>query len=696
MSDPRVRGLQYSMEKVSFRISPLPPGMNRDTLMKIGFSGDRESAMMGTTGRAGYQELWQKQLGMIRMMQATSERKALAALTVSGHVVLLDHAGQEVWRTFVGAAMRTISLADTLDVLAVDDSGNSLLIDARGQIQWKKRPTAAVYGLISADGQYIVLVTREPTVVLADRHGRVRWTYRNLLKVPAALDISASGQTVAFACRNELGEGLQAVAMDGRPYDAFMGLDPIQDIAVSADGQVTVALDRGQCIFCINCVRSIGIWKGKLNADFSGVSYADQTKQTLLYSRDGLLTILNVEGQPSWEHRFQEPLFRARLTSDGQTIWYATPEGRVGCLVSTASRDFSRLEFLDVEPPSSADGASLPAFRKVWQIDLAGGAGTSRKPLVRTWLGADQIEYALVWDGRDTLHCRNDVGDEIWTARLPAGDVADIAVAAAADLAIAVGKNGVVGFRGDGSEACRFFGNFCAAHLFASGALLLLDEKGAVQYHRHPGQPARTIETGGATVALLGSEHLARLVGKNRVVAVDTEGNIVNEIELSAEPVFQRMDASGKELVAGLRNGDVLVIGEKADVLRRANVEGGAKQVVIHRIEDTMFIGGAAGDGVTILRSGDGTRIRLPLTGGVSDMCLNRQGAVIATGIDELVLIAPDGRIQARTTFPDKILQVLPCRTDGSVYVLGESGFGKYAPGAEDRVMPSAVGFLEV
>lgn len=652
--------------------------------------------MLNTAGRAGYQELWQKQLGLIRMMQATSERKAMVALTVSGHVVMLDHAGQELWRTFVGAAMRTISLADTLDVLAVDDSGNSLLIDARGQIQWKKRPAAAVYGLISADGQYVVLVTREPTVVLADRHGRVRWTYRNLLKVPAALDISASGQTVAFACRDERGEGLQAVAMDGRPYDAFMGLDPIQDLAVSADGQVTVALDRGQGIFCINCVKSFGIWKGKLNADFSGVSYADQTKQTLLYSREGLLTILNAEGLPSWEHRFQEPLFRARLTSDGQTIWYATPEGRVGCLVSTASRDLSRLEFLDVEPPPIADGASVSAFRKVWQIDLAGGAASSRKPLVRTWLGTDQIEYVLVWDGRDTLHCRNDVGDEIWTARIPGVDVADIAVSAAADLIIAAGKSGAVGFRSDGSEACRFFGNFRAAHLFASGALLLLDESGKVQYHRHPGQLAKTVETGGTIVALHGSEHLARIVGKNLVVHADSEGNIVNSIEIPAEPLFHRMDASGKELVVGVRTGEILVIGEKGDILRRANIEGGARQVVIHKVEDTLFIGGAADNAVTIFRSGDGTRIRLPLTGGVSGMCLNRQGAVIATGIDELILVAPDGRIQAKTTFPDRILQVLPCRTDRSIYVLGESGFGKYTSGAEGRDTPAAVGFLEV
>ena len=77
-------------------------------------------------------------------------------------------------------------------------------------------------------------------------------------------------------------------------------------------------------------------------------------------------------------------------------------------------------------------------------------------------------------------------------------------------------------------------------------------------------------------------------------------------------------------------------------------------------------------------------------------MCLNRRGAVIATGIDELILVAPDGRIQARTTFPDRILRVIPCRTDGSVYVLGESGFGKYSSGAEGRDAPSAIGFLEV
>lgn len=652
--------------------------------------------MLNTAGRAGYQELWQKQLGSIRMMQATSERKALAVLTVSGHIALLDHAGQELWRITVGPAVRTISLADTLDILAVDDAGNSLLIDSKGQVQWKKRPAPAVYGLISADGQSVVLVTREPTVVMADRHGRVRWVYRNLLKVPAALDVSASGLTVAFACRDERGEGLQAVAPDGRPYDAFMGLDPIQDLAVSADGQVTVALDRGQGIFCINCVRSFGIWRGKLNSDFSGVSYADDTKQTLLYSRDGLLSILDAEGRPAWEYRFPEPLLRARLTSDGQTVWYATPEGRVGCLVSTAARDLSRLDFLDVEPPPATEGANVSAFRKVWQIELAGGAGAEKRPFVRTWLGSDQIEYALAWDGRDSLHCHNDVGDEIWTARLAAGGVADIAVSAAADLIIAVGKSGVVGFKSDGTEVCRFFGNFRAAHVFASGALLLLSENGQVQYHRHAGQLTRPIEAGGPMLALHGSEHLARLVGKKCVALVDPDGNLVKSIELAGEPLFHRMDASGKELVVGTAAGEILMIGDKGDILRRANIDGGAKQVVFHKMEDAIFISGTGTDGVTILRSGAGTRIRLPLTGGVSDMCLNRRGAVIATSIDELLLVGPDGQIQARSTFPDRILRVLPCRTGDGVYILGESGFGKFASGAEGRDAPATVGFLEV
>ncbi|HNW33487.1 MAG TPA: PQQ-binding-like beta-propeller repeat protein [Candidatus Ozemobacteraceae bacterium] len=652
--------------------------------------------MQNTPGRAGYQELWQKQLGALRMMQATNDRKALVALTVSGQLILLDHTGQELWRIAVGTGVRTISLADTLDVLAVDDGGNSLLIDSKGQVHWKKRPAVALYGLLSADGQSVVLVTREPTVVMADRQGRVRWTYRNLLKVPTALDVSAHGETVAFACRDERGEGLQAVAADGQPYDAFMGLDPIQDLAVSADGQIMVALDRGRGIFCINCVKSFGVWRGMLNSEFSGVSYADETKYTLLYSKDGLLSILDAEGQPAWEYRFPASLLRARLTGDGQTIWYATPEGRVGCLVSTASRDLSRLEFLDVEAPPAVEAAQMAAFRKVWCIDLAGGAALDAKPVARTWMGADQIEYALLWDGRDTVRCHNDVGDEIWTARIPSAGVADLAVSAAADLAMAVGRGGVVGFKGDGSEICRFFGNFRSVHVFATGAMLLLSENGQVRFYRHAGQFTRMVEAGGEALAVHGAEQFAWLVGKTFAVLVDPEGAVKGRIELTTEPLFHRMDATGSGLLIGTVSGEILLINEKGEQDRKLSVEGGAEHVLFHKIEDAMFVGHAGSGDVTILRTRTGTRTRTKLAGGISAMCLHKLGAVIATGIDELMLMGSDGQIRARSTFPDRILQIFPCRTGEGVYILGEGGFGKYSTDAGMRTVSSAVGFIEV
>ena len=652
--------------------------------------------MQNTAGRAGYQELWQKQVGALRMMQATSDRRALAVLTVSGQLILLDHTGQELWRVAAGPGVRTISLADTLDVLAVDEGGNSLLIDSKGQIHWKKRPAAALYGLLSADGQSIVLVTREPTVVMADRQGRIRWTYRNLLKVPTALDVSAQGKTVAFACRDERGEGLQAVAADGQPYDAFMGLDPIQDLAVSADGQIAVVLDRGRGIFCFNCVKSFGVWRGMLNSEFSGVSYADETKYTLLYSKGGLLSILDAEGRPAWEYRFPVPLLRARLTNDGQAIWYATPDGRVGCLVSTVSRDLSRLEFLDVEAPPADETTKMAAFRKVWRIDLAGGAASGAKPVARTWMGGDQIEYALIWDGQDTVRCHNDVGDEIWVARIPSAEVADLAVSATADLAIAVGKGGVVGFKGDGSEICRFFGNFRAVHVFATGALLLLSENGQVRFYRHAGQFTRAIEVGGEVIAIHGAEHFGWLIGKTFAVLVDPEGSVQGRVELAAEPLFHRIDAAGDGLLIGTVSGEIILMNDKAEQDRKLSVEGGAEHIIYHKIEDAMFVGHAGSGDVTILRTRTGTRTRMTLAGGISAMCLHKHGAVIASGIDELILLGPDGQIQARSTFPDRVLQVFPCRAGEGVYILGESGFGKYSTDAGTRNPPSAVGFIEV
>ncbi|HOY67984.1 MAG TPA: PQQ-binding-like beta-propeller repeat protein [Candidatus Ozemobacteraceae bacterium] len=652
--------------------------------------------MQSAAGRAGYQELWQKQLGPLRMMQATSGRKAIAVLTAAGQVILLDHTGQELWKIPAGAGVRTISLADTLDVLAVDDAGNALLIDARGQVQWKKRPAPALYGLISPDGQSVVLVTREPTVVMADRQGRVRWTYRNLLKVPAALDVSASGRTVAFACLDERGEGLQAVGPEGQPYDAFMGLDPLQDLAVSADGQITVALDRGRGIFCINCVKSFGVWRGKLNADFSGVSWADEVKNTLIYSKDGLLSILDAEGQPAWEYRFPGPLLRARLTADGQAIWYAMPEGRVGCLVSTASQDLNRLEFLDVEPPPPIEPAGQTAFRKIWLAELAGRLTTGSRPLAHTWMGTDQVEYALVWDGRDTIRCLNDAGDDIWNTRLPSADVADIAVSPEADVALAVGKGGVIGFKGDGNELCRFFGSFRSVHVFATGAVLLLTEKGQVRYYRHAGQFTRALETGGAVTDIHGSGSHAWLVGKEFVLVVDPEGNPTGRVETGSEPLFQRLDAAGGHLVVGTRAGLILMVNERAELDRRLAVEGGAEHVVFHNLEGAIFIGHAGTGEVTLLRTRAGTRTRIAIPAGIKAMSLHPRGAVIANGIDELILLGADGRMTVRSTFPDRILQLLPCNGGEGVYVLGESGFGRYGSEAGSHGGPSTVGFLEV
>ncbi|MFZ2959232.1 MAG: hypothetical protein WA705_20285 [Candidatus Ozemobacteraceae bacterium] len=445
----------------------------------------RPSVAQTPLAKMSFTELWQQEVGPLRMMQATAAGTALALLSSKGSLLLFDHHGKKLTTVEIGPEARTISLSEELETLVVTESGFSHLYDGEGKQLFKKRIVPALFGLISPNGRQFVFVTREPTVVLTDRVGRAKWTYRNLLKIPGALDVSADGQTVAFACQDERGEGLAAIAFDGTPFDAFMGLDPLQDLVVNKAGDIVVALDKGRGIYCINCVQSFGVWKGQLSSAFNGVSYADETKQTLLFAKDGLLCVFDEKGAPTWEHRFPFPLLRARISADGRTIFYASPTGRVGCLRSQAGRDFSRLEFIDVSPTpvaSTAGGAPALSFRKAWTVDFEQGR-PGDKPKLCCRRSVDGVEYLTLCSGRDRLAMLNDCGEEIWNNRLAFGGLRDLAISIKADSILTVAQPGVIGFNLNGEEMFRFFGQFQSGHSFGSGSFLLLNDQGTVRYY---------------------------------------------------------------------------------------------------------------------------------------------------------------------------------------------------------------------
>ncbi len=243
--------------------------------------------MTQALAKLAYQEVWQQQLGPLRTVAVNPDGTTVAVITRDGWLVVFDARGQERFRVAVGVDARSVAVSAAGEALVVIESGFASLLNSDGRLQWKKRVVPAAFGMISPAGNAIALVTRDPTVVMVDRFGRVLWTYRNLNKIPTAMAVAENGQTVALSCRNDLGEGVDSVNHDGQPYSPFMGLDPVIDLSISAAGDIVVALDREQCVFCYNCVKCFGLWKGKRNAPFSSVSYADRTRQTLVAAGTG-------------------------------------------------------------------------------------------------------------------------------------------------------------------------------------------------------------------------------------------------------------------------------------------------------------------------------------------------------------------------------------------------------------------------
>ena len=648
--------------------------------------------------KIAYQDLWQQEVGPLTMMHAPLSGKGMAVLNRQGKLTLFDNRGQQLFSRDHQSGFRTISVSGSLETLAVGDQGFSFLISPNGDLVWKKRPVQALFGLICGSGRFLTLVSREPTVVLCDRNGAVKWVYRNLQAIPGALDISYEGQTVAFACRDDRGEGLAAIGFSGRPYDAFMGIDPLQDLSLQSDGQALVAVDKGKSIFCLNCAQSFGIWKGALNQSFHGVSYSGESQMTLLYAKDGLITLLGGKGEPIWEHRFPHPLLRACLSQDARQIHYASPEGRVGCLVSRASRDFSRLEFVEIAPTvgttATTASAPPPAWKKIWQFDLE-AAAPGDKPQFNSWTGSDQVDYLLLWSGKNSLFCLNDEGEEVWKLSIPGG-LKDLAVNPDADLFVGVNGQAVLGYSLDGTQRFKFFGPFLRAGVFSSGAFILLTESGQIRVFSSSGQASHLVPLPARVSSLLVGGETAFAISPTHLFMLDDRGALRGQTTLEKAPTLLQGISASHDALLGLTGGDFLQVHPDGTETARGSIGTSVAGMTCHPGEDVFYFLPEGRTELLIQQNRNDQRLRLPMPQKLRLLRSHPRGCLAVSELDEILLIDTNGRVQLKQSIPDRVLDISGHPSGDLIFVLGEASLAAYAPPDRASRPSSTARFLEI
>lgn len=615
-----------------------------------------------------FQKSWHIHVPGIKLIDFASDHHSFVTYDKEGVLRLFNQNGQELWHRNPGYDLVCVSLADTLEVLAADSEKHSILFGPEGATLWRKRPFPAALAKICATGESFAFITTDPAIIGADRSLRVKWAYRNLMKKPVDLVVSANAATTSFACADDRGEGLASVNQSGKPYDAFMGIDGIVALDLAADGNVAVILATHGRVYCLNVVKSFGIWKTALEETFDGISLAGATGESLVYSYSGHVVKLDDQGKPVWDHRFADRLLKVSITTDGSGIFYVTERGEIGLLTQGSGQIANRVVFqeIQVKPvPSSLQAA----FKKVWQVELAGAS--DHRSEVYSWKGQDGVEYCLVWDGVDNLMCLNDLGEEIWKDRLTGESVLSMSVSSEADTAAVVTRNGLIGFDLSGSEIFKIFGQFKQLHIFNEASILILDVQGRGRFYQSSDHFSHNIDSGELVRQLYPIGDSCLLRTDQNLILVDNSGEIVNRFSAGAMISCVSVALNSDAILCGCEDGKIIVFDLYLKEIFSYSLDFPVTLLGYHREHETIFAG-SRDEHITVIRRRSGELMKNSLAGRPVFITHHELGTIIGTDLDQLGLINTDGQILARYTSPYRLKKLLPCHRRMSMIVLAD------------------------
>lgn len=618
--------------------------------------------------KISFQKVWHIQVSGLNMLDFASDHHSFATYGKDSILRLFNHRGQELWRRNPGFELVALSLSDTLEVMAIDTEKYSMLFGPEGATLWRKRPFPALTGKISASGDSFAFVTTDPAIIGADRSLRVKWAYRNLMKRPPGIAISALAQTTIFPCADDRGEGLTAVNYAGKPYDAFMGLDTIIAVDLSDDGQIALALATNGRLFCLNVVKGFGIWKCAYETSLSGISYATKSAESIVFSESGHLIKLDPTGKKIWEHHFTDRLLKASITSDGTSIFYATERGEIGLLTQSSSQLSNKMTFREI--PAKPISANIQgSFRKVWQKELACSA--KHNSVMHLWKGEDGVEYCLTWDGVENLFCINDIGEEIWQIRIAGSEVLDISVSVDADLAVVITCRGVAGFDLSGYESFKFLGQFFKAHVFDNAAMLLIDNDGKCRFYQSSDHYSHTLELPEKATEFIRTGNNAIIRTPHSLNRIDETGKILDKLVSDEILSFVSLSQNAEFIICGDETGKISIHDENLREFFSYNLGKKITLGAYHKEEETVFAA-TDSDDIFVLKRRSGEMTRNSLTGKPVLIAPHESGIIIGTDLDQLGLINTDGQIQARYTSPYKLKSLAPCQRKMCVIVLAD------------------------
>lgn len=641
-----------------------------------------------------YKKVWQTMLADVSLFDCTNDNRAVAVYCKNGDLHLIDNRGKEFWKTNIGEHIASISLSDTLEVLAVNNQKKTLLIDMEGRLLWEKRPFAALAGQISSSGRAMTFITPDPAVIATDRNLKIKWAYRNLLQVPADISISENGETVAFPGKDDRGDGIIGIPLSGEPYDAFMGLDPVKSIEVTRNGEVVLAIDKTGSIFCINIAKSHGIWKGKLDAAFIGVSYADDTGESIVYTKDGLISKLDTNGTPIWEYRFPDWIIKAFVSSDSKAIYYALQGGEIGCLMLGSGDNVNRIDFLEIEVPAIASEDKF-SFKLLWSFDFDRSGRMQTTPRKFSFMGLEGVEYFIVWDGNDQIKCLNDLGEEIWSNRLSGSNLFDVSVSATSDLIVCATARGIQGYDLSGSETFKFLGQFTGVHLFENGAMILIDTRGKAKFYLSSSHFSHLLDINDKVLHIDGDSGVAVLQTELEIFSINNEGSIIASKTLPDKCSFFKLTFENDFVMAGTVNGEVILMDIKLEEKFLYTLKAEVGLIDYHKSEDAVYAVEKNSDEISVFQCKNSEFTRNKLTGSARFASCHREGAIIGTEMDQIGLISGTGQILARYTFPGKILNLTSGYKKEHIIVLSEESLTCYViEGGKSQ--NASLGFLEI